>query len=75
MKELYFADSKVCEGLQLADIVTTALNKALNNKFGILGWYRVARIMIKLYSPSVIFLLSFDKHGSFVKNNHLKVEL
>lgn len=72
LKDFEFGDSKSFDGLQLVDAVTTSLRKAFNNKFGILGWYRIGRIMIKLYEPNVVFLLGFDEQKVFSKNLQLK---
>ena len=71
MRDLEFIDSKTSEGLQIADILTSSINKALNNKFEILGWYRIGRLMTILDEKNVLTVLSFDEKSQYVTNVHI----
>jgi hypothetical protein len=43
---IFFRDSKTCMGLQLVDIVTSALTKSLNGKLGRRAWGHLGRLII-----------------------------
>lgn len=60
MENMEFADSKNSEGLQLVDVLTSVLNKALNGRFGILGWGGIGRLMTQFGSFNVVSLMSLN---------------
>ena len=57
MVDLAFCDSKKEDGLQLADILTTSLRKALNGKFQELGWGDMGEIMIQGNGQNVLAIV------------------
>lgn len=60
MADLTFCNSKNEEGLQLADILTTSLRKALNGKFQEDGWRDMGKIMIQGNGQNVLAIVLGD---------------
>lgn len=60
MADLTFCNSKNEEGLQLADILTTSLRKALNGKFQEHGWKDMGKIMIQGNGQNVLAIVLGD---------------
>jgi len=54
LKDLSFSDSSKNSGLQLVDILTTCLRKALNGKFKVEGWLNIGKLMTRLDDDTVL---------------------
>lgn len=59
MEGLNFQSSSAHDGLQLVDVLTTVLRKALNNKFEYHGWQDIGKLMKKFRKEEIIPFLSF----------------
>ncbi|MFW9872773.1 MAG: DUF3800 domain-containing protein [Candidatus Thorarchaeota archaeon] len=57
VKNLVFRDSVTEEGLQLVDILTTSLRKALNHKFKIEGWKRIGKLMVHMKGINLLSII------------------
>ena len=60
-KDMSFKDSKICEGLQLADITTNAFRRATMGRLRYSGWCRLGELMMRLKGDAIgMFQLSHD---------------
>lgn len=66
MKNLAFNDSATDIGLQLVDVLTTSLKKAMNNKFQLHGWQKIGTLMKIFREDSFIPLFGFDDAPAFI---------
>lgn len=57
IKDIKFCDSVAEEGIQLADILTTSLRKALNQKFKVEGWRGIGRLMIHMRGNNLLAII------------------
>lgn len=61
--ELAFKESKTCEGLQFADVVTNTFRRAVMGRLRYSGWCRLGELMMRLKGDAVgMFQLSHDGH-------------
>lgn len=57
IKDFGFRDSASEKGLQLVDILTTSLRRALNQKFQIEGWRGIGRLMIHMRNQNLLSIV------------------
>ncbi len=57
LNDFSFRDSASEEGLQLVDILTTSLRRALNQKFQIEGWRGIGRLMIHMRGYNLLSVI------------------
>lgn len=73
LEDLSFADSAKNNGLQLVDILTTCLRKAMNGKFKARGYDRMGRLMTRLDGDAVLSIALDPKIAAIRGASYYKI--